>query len=60
VSYANYGAADSGGASAAAKRRFLIRLTAVMCGGMFLDGYILGIIGTVIGKISTDLQFSAI
>jgi putative MFS transporter len=52
--------ADSGVASAAFKRRFLIRLTAVMCGGMFLDGYILGIIGTVISRISTDLQFSAL
>ena len=40
----------------AAKRRFLIRLTAVLCGGMFIDGYILGIIGTVIGTISTDLD----
>lgn len=44
--------------SAAAKRRFLIRLTAVLIGGMFLDGYILGIIGTVIGAISAELQFT--
>ena len=42
----------------AAKRRFLIRLTAVLCGGMFIDGYILGIIGTVIGQIGTDLEIS--
>ncbi|MCW4466793.1 MFS transporter [Glutamicibacter sp. MNS18] len=42
------------------KRRFLIRLTAVLIGGMFLDGYILGIIGTVIGVISIELQFSAL
>lgn len=40
------------------KRRFLIRLTAVVSGGMFLDGYILGIIGTVIGLIKTDLSMS--
>jgi MFS transporter, putative metabolite transport protein len=40
------------------KRRFLIRLTAVLIGGMFLDGYILGIIGTVIGTIATELSFS--
>ena len=44
----------------AAKRRFLIRLTAVLCGGMFIDGYILGIIGTVIGRITTDLEFSVL
>lgn len=43
-----------------AKRRFLIRLVAVLVGGMFLDGYILGIIGTVIGRISTDLQFTSL
>jgi MFS transporter, putative metabolite transport protein len=59
-SFINDRAADSGVASAAAKRRFLIRLTAVLCGGMFLDGYILGIIGPVIGTIATDLQFSAL
>ncbi|WP_423182664.1 MFS transporter [Arthrobacter sp. NyZ413] len=40
------------------KRRFLARLTAVLVGGMFLDGYILGIIGTVIGKITTELNFN--
>ena len=27
---------------------------------MFLDGYILGIIGPVIGTVSEDLQFSAL
>ena len=31
------------------KQRFLVRLTTVIVGGMFLDGYILGIVGTVIG-----------
>ncbi|UKA56360.1 hypothetical protein LFT45_10905 [Arthrobacter sp. FW305-BF8] len=45
-------------AAAAPKRRFLTRLTAVLVGGMFLDGYILGIIGTVIGTISTELSFT--
>jgi len=40
------------------KRRFLIRLTSVIAGGMFIDGYILGIIGTVIGAIAIDLQVS--
>lgn len=40
------------------RRRFLIRLTIVVAGGMFIDGYILGIIGTVIGAITTDLNMS--
>lgn len=40
------------------KRRFLTRLTAILVGGMFLDGYILGIIGTVIGTISSQLSFT--
>lgn len=49
----------TGGVTTAAfKRRFLIRLTAVLIGGMFLDGYVLGIIGTVIGTISTELSFT--
>ncbi len=38
------------------RRRFLFRLTAVLVGGMFLDGYILGIIGPVTGLIQDDLQ----
>ena len=46
--------------SAASKRRFLIRLTAVLIGGMFLDGYILGTIGTVIDTIGTDLHITEI
>ncbi|NEM07080.1 MFS transporter [Geodermatophilus normandii] len=51
-------AAASGEVTQAAKRRFLIRLVAVLCGGMFLDGYILGIIGTVISRVSDDLGFT--
>jgi MFS transporter, putative metabolite transport protein len=46
--------------SVAAKRRFLYRLLFVLCGGMFLDGYILGIIGPVIETITEDLQISAV
>jgi MFS transporter, putative metabolite transport protein len=42
----------------AARRRFLLRLAGVLCGGMFIDGYILGIIGTVIGTIAKDLDIS--
>jgi MFS transporter, putative metabolite transport protein len=60
VTFTNNSAADSGEASPAAKRRFLMRLLFVLCGGMFLDGYILGIIGPVIGTITEDLQFSAV
>jgi putative MFS transporter len=45
--------------SEAAKRRFLARLLFVLCGGMFLDGYILGIIGPVIESVATDLAFTA-
>ena len=45
--------------SAAAKRRFLYRLLFVLCGGMFLDGYILGIVGPVIETITEDLAISA-
>jgi MFS transporter, putative metabolite transport protein len=52
--------ADAEEYSAASKKRFLVRLTAVLIGGMFLDGYILGIIGTVIGTIGTDLGVSEV
>lgn len=40
------------------RKRFLIRLTIVVAGGMFIDGYVLGIVGTVIGAITTDLDMS--
>jgi putative MFS transporter len=40
------------------RRRFLIRLTAVLVGGMFLDGYILGVIGPATGLIQSDLGVS--
>lgn len=42
------------------KRRFMIRLVAVFIGGMFLDGYILGIIGPVTGLMRSDLQLDAL
>lgn len=42
------------------KRHFLTKLTAVLIGGMFLDGYILGIVGTVIGTIALELQFTPV
>ncbi|WP_287902143.1 MFS transporter [Arthrobacter sp.] len=38
------------------KRRFMVRLVAVFIGGMFLDGYILGIIGPVTGLMRADLH----
>ncbi len=40
------------------KKRFLVKLTGVIAGGMFIDGYILGIVGTVIGAITLDLDMS--
>lgn len=43
-----------------AKRRFRFKLTGVIAGGMFIDGYILGIVGTVIGVIAVDLNTSLI
>jgi MFS transporter, putative metabolite transport protein len=46
--------------SAAFKRRFMIRLVAVLIGGMFLDGYILGIIGPVTGTMAADLGLSTL
>jgi MFS transporter, putative metabolite transport protein len=52
--------ADPDSASVAFKRRFMFKLLFVLCGGMFLDGYILGIVGPVISTISDDLQFTAL
>lgn len=40
------------------KRRFMRRMVAVLIGGMFLDGYILGIVGPLAATISEDLQVS--
>ena len=51
--------AHRGGASAASKRRFLIRMVTVLIGGMVLDGYVLGIIGPVSGRMAEDLQLTA-
>ncbi|MGW4336381.1 MFS transporter [Rhodococcus koreensis] len=53
-------AGDQGATSAAFKRRFKWRLLAVLTGGMFLDGYILGIIGPVTGTMSADLGISTL
>lgn len=43
---------------AARKRRFLVKITAVTVGGMFIDGYILGIIGNVIAAVNSELSMS--
>lgn len=43
---------------AAFKRRFLQRLTALSAGGQFIDGYIMGIIGTVIVAVAAELEMS--
>ncbi|SEB65340.1 MFS transporter, putative metabolite transport protein [Rhodococcus koreensis] len=52
--------AGRGDGSAAGKRRFMIRMVTVLIGGMFLDGYILGIIGPVSATMAEDLQISAL
>lgn len=41
------------------KRRFLTRMFILLIGGMFLDGYILGIIGPVSATMSEDLGIDA-
>ncbi|WP_221179299.1 MFS transporter [Streptomyces botrytidirepellens] len=40
------------------KRRFMIKLTGLTVGGMFIDGYILGIIGTAIAAATAELNMS--
>ncbi|MFF2110058.1 MFS transporter [Rhodococcus koreensis] len=47
-------------ADAAFKRRFLWKLVLVLTGGMFLDGYVLGIIGPVTGPMAADLGLSTL
>ncbi|WP_444633965.1 MFS transporter [Cupriavidus oxalaticus] len=39
-------------------RRFLTKLTAVISGGMLIDGFVLGCIGIVMPAITKDLQLS--
>ena len=46
--------------SAASKKRFMTRMVTVLIGGMFLDGYILGIIGPVSGRMAKDLQLDVV
>lgn len=40
------------------KKRFMLRMVIVLTGGMFLDGYILGIVGPVTGKMTAELAIS--
>ncbi|MFC9557177.1 MFS transporter [Rhodococcus sp. NPDC056960] len=47
-------------ADAGFKRRFLWKLVLVLTGGMFLDGYVLGIIGPVTGPMADDLGLSTL
>lgn len=47
-------------ASSTSKRRFMIRMVTVLIGGMFLDGYILGIIGPVSSRMAEDLQLDLV
>ncbi|WP_272148395.1 MFS transporter [Burkholderia cepacia] len=44
--------------STAFKRRFMRRMIFVLTGGMFLDGYILGIVGPVASRLTADLGIS--
>ncbi|WP_331573300.1 MFS transporter [Trinickia sp.] len=46
--------------SSAFKRRFMIRMIIVLTGGTFLDGYILGIVGPVSGKMTAELAISPV
>jgi putative MFS transporter len=48
------------GASAASKRRFMVRMVAVLIGGMFLDGYVLGILGPLSARMAEDLQLDLV
>ena len=41
------------------KKKFMARLIVVLAGGMFLDGYILGIIGPVSAVFTKELQISS-
>ncbi|SDP43475.1 MFS transporter, putative metabolite transport protein [Arthrobacter sp. ok909] len=41
------------------KKRFLYKLSAVIAGGMFIDGFILGGIGLVMPALTADLNLSA-
>ncbi len=51
--------ANAGDTSPEFKRRFLIRMFVLLIGGMFLDGYILGIIGPVSATMTEDLAINA-
>ncbi|SAK72828.1 major facilitator transporter [Caballeronia pedi] len=44
--------------SLAFKRRFMMRMIFVLTGGMFLDGYILGIVGPVSSRLTAELGVS--
>ena len=52
--------AHRGSASTVNKKRFLTRMVTVLIGGMVLDGYVLGIIGPVSGRMTEDLQLTAL
>ncbi len=52
--------AHRGLASTVNKKRFLTRMVTVLIGGMILDGYVLGIVGPVAGRMAEDLQLTAL
>lgn len=51
-------AAQQGESTPEFKRRFMIRLIIVLIGGMFLDGFILGVIGPVNETMAAELQIT--
>lgn len=52
--------ADSSETTPEFKKKFMTKLVIVLIGGMFLDGYILGIVGPVSEAIKGELQISAL
>ena len=52
--------ASKNATSSSFKRRFMLRMILVLTGGTFLDGYILGIVGPVSGKMTAELGISPV
>lgn len=60
MSTTNNSTAGQNVVTAARKKRFMARMITVLIGGMFLDGYILGIIGPLSGRMAEDLELSVV
>ncbi|WP_321945316.1 MFS transporter [Paraburkholderia sp. J10-1] len=59
-SLAGFGESNDAQTSLAFKRRFMMRMLFVLTGGMFLDGYILGIVGPVTARLTAELGTSTL